>query len=219
MAFPHPTTETKHWFPCLSRWVSERTLDGDKLLEDIRSVLPIQGCIRIDRSHHILVLPEGIVPPDMLLELVERGDLESMVGAERHDFPLRILLERFGMTHVWTARCEDDTRWLFLRNDEDGQFNKKEQGLLAAGLGAIEGYVNRITEPILPVGGENLTPREREVVALVARGATNHDVALMLGVTEQTVKDHLKRIFRKLGARTRCGAVARTFRLRFSPGL
>ena len=56
---------------------------------------------------------------------------------------------------------------------------------------------------------EQLTPRELEVLALVADGLRNREVAERLGVTEHTVKFHLAAIFGKLGASSRVEAVRR----------
>lgn len=53
-----------------------------------------------------------------------------------------------------------------------------------------------------------LSRREREVLALVAQGATNPVIAARLGVSVQTVKTHLARTFRKLVVRSRAEAVA-----------
>ncbi|MFI6900939.1 response regulator [Nonomuraea sp. NPDC050394] len=52
-----------------------------------------------------------------------------------------------------------------------------------------------------------LTPREAEVLALVARGLTNADVGRRLFISETTVKTHLLRIFGKLGVSDRTAAV------------
>jgi DNA-binding CsgD family transcriptional regulator len=57
-----------------------------------------------------------------------------------------------------------------------------------------------------------LTPREREVLALVADGQTNKEIAARVEVRPATVKKHLERIYDKLGVRTRTGAAAAAHR-------
>lgn len=53
-----------------------------------------------------------------------------------------------------------------------------------------------------------LSPREREVLRLIASGSTNRDVAAALEIGEETVKTLLARIFAKLGVRRRAEAVS-----------
>jgi len=60
---------------------------------------------------------------------------------------------------------------------------------------------------------EALTPREREVLDLLADGVGNREIAQTLGISEHTVKFHLGAIFGKLGASTRTEAVRRGLRL------
>lgn len=48
-----------------------------------------------------------------------------------------------------------------------------------------------------------LTPREREVLALVVDGCTNKEIALKFAVSEETIKHHLTRMFAKVGASSR----------------
>lgn len=55
---------------------------------------------------------------------------------------------------------------------------------------------------------QKLSPRELEVLTLVARGTTNRDTAAQLFITEATVKTHLIHIYAKLGAKDRAAAVA-----------
>jgi DNA-binding CsgD family transcriptional regulator len=54
-----------------------------------------------------------------------------------------------------------------------------------------------------------LSRRQAEVLALVARGHTNGQVAQSLGVSPRTVQKHLEHIFDRLGVRTRAAATAR----------
>lgn len=62
--------------------------------------------------------------------------------------------------------------------------------------------------PRRAAGKAALSPREREVLRLVADGATNKQVAAALGVADETVKTLLGRIFSKLGVRRRAEAVS-----------
>lgn len=50
---------------------------------------------------------------------------------------------------------------------------------------------------------DTLSQRERQVAVAVARGATNKEIARVMGVTERTIKAHLSAIFEKLGLRDR----------------
>ena len=54
-----------------------------------------------------------------------------------------------------------------------------------------------------------LTPRGRAVVRCLAQGHTNKEIAEQLGITEQTVKEHIQRLMRKTKTATRTGMLAR----------
>lgn len=62
------------------------------------------------------------------------------------------------------------------------------------------------TEPLRKLG---LTPRATETLLWLSQGKTNPDIAMILGITESTVKKHVQEIFEKLGVETRGAATVR----------
>ena len=62
------------------------------------------------------------------------------------------------------------------------------------------------TKPLIALG---LTPRAAETLLWLAQGKTNPDVAIILGITESTVKKHVQEVFEKLGVETRGAATVR----------
>ncbi len=69
-------------------------------------------------------------------------------------------------------------------------------------------FAPRSEQPATP-----LTEREREVLALMASGATNREIAAQLHLSPHTVKEHTSTLYRKLDVRNRAEAVQRAERL------
>ena len=67
------------------------------------------------------------------------------------------------------------------------------------------------------VASLGLTPRELEILGLIAQGLSNREIAERAFVSENTVKTHSGRVFDKLGARRRTQAVQRGKELRLIP--
>jgi len=78
-----------------------------------------------------------------------------------------------------------------------------------------EGTARGRPEPasVLPDG---LTPREGEVLALIAQGLTNTEIAQQLVVNEATIKSHINHMFAKIGVRDRAQAVTYAYRNGFA---
>jgi len=54
-----------------------------------------------------------------------------------------------------------------------------------------------------PSASWHFSPRERQIVALLANGCSNQEIANRLGLRLQTVKNHLSRVYRKIGVPNR----------------
>lgn len=87
-----------------------------------------------------------------------------------------------------------------------------EAGLTPVLAGKILRDYARRQRPSPQPSPEELTPRECEVLELVAQGATNAEIANRLTVSENTVKFHMKNILQKLHASNRAEVVAYALR-------
>lgn len=122
--------------------------------------------------------------------LLETGDRDSVVNAFR-----------------------SGARGLFCFSDSSFRLlckciQRVHQGQIWANSEQLEYLIEAVTQvPSLRVvnshGKNLLTPREEQVVVLVADGLSNRDVARELGLSEHTVKKYLFRIFDKIGVSTR----------------
>ncbi len=112
---------------------------------------------------------------------------------------------------LWLAAPEDDAlRRISFSSGRPGGVSDRDVrvlGLLVPHLARLYGRA-AARRGALPALGD-LTPREHEVICLVARGETNREIARALWISPNTVRKHLENIFEKLGVTTRTAAAAR----------
>jgi DNA-binding NarL/FixJ family response regulator len=65
---------------------------------------------------------------------------------------------------------------------------------------------------VRPGGGVTLSPREQDVLRLVADGASNDEIGGRLGISSRTVESHLRRLFERVGVASRTELAARALR-------
>jgi len=63
-----------------------------------------------------------------------------------------------------------------------------------------------------------MSPRQLEILNLIAKGFSNKDIAALLGVTLETVKDHIKKILLRMGASSRTEAASLAVSMNLIPG-
>jgi DNA-binding NarL/FixJ family response regulator len=85
------------------------------------------------------------------------------------------------------------------------------EGLMVLDDAAAESVLR--PRPAAPATVEHLTPREQEVLQLLAQGLSNKLIAARLGISDHTVKFHVNAILGKLGAQSRTEAIAQAARL------
>lgn len=73
----------------------------------------------------------------------------------------------------------------------------------------LDGYHYVLIRTVAPESQVSLSPREREIVQLIAKGFPNKAIALVLNISPCTVATYLQRIFTKLGVNSRVEVVAR----------
>lgn len=111
-----------------------------------------------------------------------------------------------------------------------GLVSARQRGRATATSTPARAYLNRVVrafrrpaghagKPSLGVPGliDLLTGRELEVLGFIAEGRRNHDIAMELGVTPETVKKHVSNVLSKLGASSRTQAAARARELGLIP--
>ena len=76
--------------------------------------------------------------------------------------------------------------------------------------GEVVGVLALVASPPLPAESKpvRLTPRQRDVLRLLARGATTDQIAMELHIARETVRNHIRAVFAALGVHSRVEAIA-----------
>jgi DNA-binding CsgD family transcriptional regulator len=139
---------------------------------------------------------------------------------------------KVGLDHALALPLHVDARLLvsFVFNRKHRDFSDRERKLLdlvRPHLGTLYRQSYRLEQaqralaasgdptPLTTSDGvDSLTPREREVLAWVAAGKSNAQIAAILGTMPRTVAKHLERVFEKLGVESRTAAAMRALAAR-----
>jgi DNA-binding NarL/FixJ family response regulator len=191
--------------------------------EGLRTFLDLQDGIEVvgeaADGEQAIAEAERLRPDVVLIDLV----MPQLDGVQA----MRELRERMPRTRaiVLTSFLDDERLLPAMRAGAAGYLLKNVQPaeLARAVRAAAEGetlidpaVATRLVEALGDERDEpadRLTPREREVLALVGRGFANKRIALELGIAEKTVKTHVSNVLAKLGVSDRTQAALYAARL------
>lgn len=159
-----------------------------------------------------VALATGLRPDVVLMDLRFAGSERTGVDATREiralvDPPAVLVVTSYDTDHEILRAVEAGASGYLLKDTPPDEL---WAGIVAAAAGetALSPRVANRLMTRLATPSSRLTPRELEVLAAVARGLSNREVARELFLSEATVKSHLVQVFDKLGVRSRTAAVA-----------
>jgi DNA-binding NarL/FixJ family response regulator len=166
----------------------------------------IERCVSARNGHEALELAKRYEPHVALVDLL----LPDESGAEiceqlREASPLTrvLLISGAGKISPHAARAAGASG--FVSKDWGAQDVAKAVRMVGMGMTVFG------TETAQP--DSHLSDREREILDLIASGATNREIAARVHLSPHTIKEHTSALYRKLGVRNRAEAVQRAQRL------
>lgn len=187
--------------------------DGAEALEELTAGKP-------GNAIEVVLLDLRMPRYDGLWFLQQLSESRDSGGEERELVPV-LVLTTFDDDNLVLDALRHGARGYMLKDVTVEQLANAVRTLADGGTLIAPSITDRLLQAIRtspePVGTENvtaqqLTPREIEVLRLVAEGYSNRQISEVVHLAEGTVKNHLSTILMKLGARDRTNAVLRALR-------
>jgi DNA-binding NarL/FixJ family response regulator len=156
--------------------------------------------------------------PDVILMDIRMPEMDGVAAtlAIRQSFPtIKILiLTTFDDTEYVTQAIQNGASGYLLKDTPAEELVQAIQLIQKGYTQLAPGLVEKMLSATIakPTGSQpndalqDLTPREREILELIAQGANNKEIALALYIAEKTVKNHITSLLSRLGLRDRTQA-------------
>jgi DNA-binding NarL/FixJ family response regulator len=193
-------------------------LDTQPDFEVVGTAVNGSEAVRICRE-----LRPDVVLMDVRMPGTDGIEATRQLAGPGEDGPRILILTTFDLDdYVYDALCAGASG--FLLKDVTAERLFEAVRVIAAGEALLAPAVTRrlisefsrirprqATPPTALAALRELTPRETEVLRLIAEGLSNPEIAARLVVTEETVKTHVSRVLAKLGLRDRTQAVVTAY--------
>ncbi len=197
--------------------------DQNLIRQGLKALLELEPDLQVvgegENGQAAIALVETLQPDVVLMDI--RMPIMDGVAATRE------ICQQFAGTKVLVLTTFDDEQYVAeaLRHGAMGYLLKDtpseelaaairsvHKGYTQLGPGLVEKIIARVPtaapppSPSPPAGWDELTPREQEVLQLIAKGASNREIAQSLYISEGTVKNHVTNILNRLNLRDRTQA-------------
>ncbi len=197
--------------------------DQNLIRQGLKALLELEPDLQVvgegENGQAAIALVETLQPDVVLMDI--RMPIMDGVAATRE------ICQQFADTKVLVLTTFDDEQYVaealrygamgYLLKDTPSEelaaaIRSVHKGYTQLGPGLVEKIIARVPtaapppSPSPPPGWDELTPREQEVLQLIAKGASNREIAQSLYISEGTVKNHVTNILNRLNLRDRTQA-------------
>jgi len=190
--------------------------DDVSVRESLGLLLSHEGwkCEVLESAQAFLSRPRPLVPSCLILDVelpdLSGLDLQKRLAAERRDMPIIFITGYGDVPKTVQAMKAGAAEFLTKPFDDRALLGAVREAIERSGASLREAAEMRALED----KRASLSPREREVMALVVTGLLNKQVGGELGISEITVKAHRGRMMEKMGARSLAELVNMNAKLR-----
>lgn len=194
-------------------------VDDQRLIrQGLNALLKLETSLQIigeAADGHEAIQQVEVLKPDVVLMDVRMPNMDGVAAT-------RDICQRFPETKVLVLTTFDDDEYVaqavrygasgYLLKDTPPEelvqaIHAVHKGYTHLGPGLANKLVQQAPQQVtLPPGWTELTPREHDILRLIAQGANNQEIAEALYISEKTVKNHLTSIFSRLNVRDRTQA-------------
>ena len=152
----------------------------------------------------VLKLQPDVVIMDLMMPGMDGTEATRQLMAKAPDCKI-LILTTFGTSDGITRALEAGAKGAIMKNCDFGELTAAIRAV-AAGKTYVSPEIKRIISNDPPVA--TLSPRQSEILRSIVRGLSNPDIAKQLGISLDMVKEHVEKLFQKIGASNRAEAVS-----------